>query len=352
MTSTDVVRQQVNEAALAGGTDQPTVFDLIKRQQPAIEMALPAHLSGDRFTRIALTLIRKTPKLLECEPMSFVGALMVSAQLGLEPGPPLGLSWIVPYYNKNTRKLEAEFQMGYKGIIKLFQQSGQFRSIKARTVHQNDEFSFDDGLNDELVHRWKLDEDRGPAIAYYAIAKFLNGGHEFIILSKADVEKRRARGQNGPAWRTDYDAMGMKSAIRALAPWLPLSPELERALAGDERTYSEIKPDMLADLPELEAGDDADLEVEDVTDVEPETVAPAAAITDAFDPGPPHSWSADQWKPFLKAHGVTQAHAIKHAESLQSEFGLGGAPVTSLDQLRGQERLCELFHGWVEEQGS
>jgi hypothetical protein len=92
-----------------------------------------------------------------------------------------------------------------------------------------------------------------------------------------------------------------------------------------------------------------------LTDVEPEAVATAAVIgesTDTFGPEPPHSWSADQWKPFLKAHGVTQADAIKQAESLRSEFGLEGAPVTGLGQLRGQERLCELFHGWVEEQGA
>lgn len=254
VTSTDVVKQQIQEAAVKGDSDQATVFDLIKRHKGALEMALPRHLQGDRFARIALTLVRSTPKLAECEPLSFIGALLVAAQLGLEPGPPLGLSWILPYYNKANRQLEAQFQLGYKGIIELYRRSGQYQSIQAREVCENDKFSYRYGLDDELVHEPPLREERGASFAWYAVAKFQNGGHAFVVLSRDQVEARRKRGQDGPAWRTDYDAMARKSAVRALAPWLPLSPELERQLSADGRTFREIGPDLV-DPPALESGD-------------------------------------------------------------------------------------------------
>jgi recombination protein RecT len=377
MTSTDVVRQQVQEAAVAGGGDGQTVFDLIRRQQPAIEMALPKHLTGDRFARIALTLVRQTPKLAECEPMSFVGALMVSAQLGLEPGPPLGLSWIIPRYNSKTRKLEATWQIGYKGVVKLFQQSGQFVSIQARAVGENDEFEYAYGLDDILIHRPA--DDPGRSVRWYAVAKFKDGGHAFVVLNRAQVQQRRARGQDGPAWKTDYDEMACKSCVLALARWLPLSPELERAIAGDSRSYGEIKPDMLADLPALEAADDDESEdsrgagsepdsndgsgmeaegdpasasapretpVEDATGDQPELLG------DEPEWGSEKDWSAEQWKAHARRYNVSQADLLRHAEAERQVSDPDGAPVSALGHLKGREALCRLVRGWVEEQGA
>lgn len=349
MTTTDVVKTQVQRAALAGDQDELTVFDLIERRMPAIEMALPKHLSGERFARIAMTLVRTTPKLLQCEPMSFVGALMVSAQLGLEPGPPLGLSWIIPRKNNRTGKLEANFQFGYKGVIKLFQQSGQFLSIQARAVKENDEFETAYGLDDKLVHKPLLHGDRGQSIAWYAVAKFKDGGHAFVVLDRAEVERRRGRGQDGPAWKTDYDEMAGKTCVLALARWLPLSPELERVLAAEGRTFTEVKADMLQDLPELEPPDVEETTDEAPTVVEEDATGDEAEVEPAEVPSP-DGWSAEQWKAYAKDHGVSQADLIRHAESLRGEFHLEGTPVTSLGHLKGQARLCELLAGWVEEQ--
>lgn len=262
MGTTDVVRQtreQVVASASSTGSGPPTVFDLIRKQQGAIETALPKHLSGDRFSRIAVTTLRTTPALARCDAMSFIGALMVSAQLGLEPGGPLGQAFLVPFGN------QVQFIIGYRGIIELARRSGQLSSIEAHEVCENDEFSYSYGLDDHLTHVPVLKGERGDAYAFYAIAKFKDGGHAFVVLSKDEVDKHRARsktGRNGP-WSTDYDAMARKTCIRALAPYLPLSPELERAIRGDERVYRQVEPDLI-DTPaieddpptELGAGDD------------------------------------------------------------------------------------------------
>lgn len=254
------VATQVNaqvQAAAQSEPGRPTVFDLITKQKSQIELALPSHLNTERFTRIAITCIRTTPKLAECDAISLVGALMVSAQLGLEPGGPLGQAFLVPRWNNKTKTYDATFQLGYKGIIELARRSGQLKSIEAHEVCENDEFSYSYGLDDELVHRPLLRGDRGKPYAYYAMAKFKDGGHAFVVMSLADIDSRKGRSTSqkdgkfyGP-WVSDYDAMARKTCIRALAPYLPLSPELERAIRGDERAYRQIEPDLV-DTPALE----------------------------------------------------------------------------------------------------
>ena len=80
--------------------------------------------------------------------------------------------------------MEATFQIGYKGVVKLFQQSGQFKSLQAHEVCENDEFDYGYGLDDFLTHKPKL-VDRGQSYAYYAVAQFKEGGHAFVVLPKA-----------------------------------------------------------------------------------------------------------------------------------------------------------------------
>lgn len=268
MPSTEVAKQTREQVAAAAQQQpgKPTVFDLITKQKDQIELALPRHLDTERFTRIAITCVRTTPKLAECDAISLVGALMVSAQLGLEPGGPLGQAFLVPRWNSKTSTYDATFQLGYKGIIELARRSGQLLSIEAHEVCENDEFSYSYGLNDNLEHKPLLRGERGRVYAYYAMAKFKDGGHAFVVMSLDDIEGRKARSSSkdkggkfyGP-WVTDYDAMARKTCIRALAPYLPLSPELERAIRGDERAYRQIEPDLI-DVPAIETEAPAELD--------------------------------------------------------------------------------------------
>lgn len=215
-------------ATTGGDQAKPTFAKLLDDLKPSIELALPANMTPDRFIRIALTEIRRNPTLAACDWQSVVGGIMLSAQLGLEIGGPLGQSYLVPFKGK------AQFILGYKGIIALARRSGEIRSIDARAVYENDEFEFEFGLDERLVHRPALG-DRGKPIAYYAIAKFKDGGHQIRVMSPEDVERHRARSRakdNGP-WQTDYEAMACKTVIRSMAAFLPLSPEEHRSIELD-----------------------------------------------------------------------------------------------------------------------
>jgi len=211
-----------------------TVFDMLKRYKPQIEMALPKSMSPDRLLRVVATEIRRNPALGECSPMSLVGALMLSAQLGLEPGP-LGQAYMVPFGNAKTGQKEVTFIIGYKGLISLALRSEKIVSISGHEVCENDTFEFDYG-SDYLKHTYDVRKERGEVIAYYAKATLYNGAPQIRVLTMSDIEKRKKRSKaasSGP-WVTDPVAMGIKTAIRTLCSQLPLTPEVERALLADE----------------------------------------------------------------------------------------------------------------------
>ena len=96
-----------NEAKL---TKNMSIPDIVKALSPELKKALPSVITPERFTRIALSALNNTPELQQCTPMSFIGALLNAAQLGLEVNTPLGLAYLIPYKNKG--QIECQFQLG------------------------------------------------------------------------------------------------------------------------------------------------------------------------------------------------------------------------------------------------
>jgi recombination protein RecT len=216
---------------IAGLLTDPT----IKAQ---MAMALPKHMTSDRLARIALTEVRKTPALGKCDQASFLGAIMQCAQLGIEPGSALGHAYLLPFENRKKGITEVQFILGYRGMIDLARRSGQILSIEARAVYTADKFHVSLGLNPNLTHEpdWEA-EERGPLRFVYAVAKLRDGGTQFEVMSRADIEKVRQKsraGQSGP-WVDHYEEMAKKTVIRRLFKYLPMSIEMAGAVEQDER---------------------------------------------------------------------------------------------------------------------
>lgn len=229
-----------------------TVTDYLKRMGPEIARALPKHMDPDRLARIALTTIRTNPKLLSCNMQSLMAAVMQSAQLGLEPNM-LGHCYIIPYGQ------EAQFQIGYRGMIDLARRSGNIQSIAAHEVYENDHFILKYGLEDTLEHiPYHLREDRdidepGEIKGFYMVAKFKDGGHQIHYMSKKEVDAHRKRSKasgSGP-WVSDYIEMGKKTVVRSAWKWLPISIEIMKQVeTTDETVKREIAEDM-TDVPSV-----------------------------------------------------------------------------------------------------
>lgn len=247
-----------------------SIKDLIRSMEPQIKVALPSILTPERFTRMVLTALSSNPKLQECSPQSFLGAMMQAAQLGVEPNTLLGQAYLIPYRNHGI--LECQFQLGYKGLIDLAYRSGAIRDISAHVVYSGDGFEFEYGFEPKLVHKPAM-IDRGTPIAYYAVYHTKDGGGGFVVMSQEDIEKHRnkfskAAGQGFSPWATNFEEMAKKTVLKKLLKYAPLKTEFVRAVATDETVKSSILPDM-ADQPN-------EMDYADAEEVQQEQ--PAAAI--------------------------------------------------------------------------
>lgn len=202
-----------------------------KGMRSALAMALPKHVTADRMARVALTALSKNPALARCSQVSFFGALLSTAQLGLEPNTPLGFAYLIPYKNECT------LIVGYQGMIDLAWRAGT--AIRGNLVREGDEFDVEYGLNQSLHHKPALDAERDsrPVTYLYTIGKLRGEEREpvFTVLSRTEVEKYRSRSaskNNGP-WVTDWDSMALKTGVRRLFRWLPKSVEIQQALTLD-----------------------------------------------------------------------------------------------------------------------
>ncbi len=242
MTKQAVKNQLAKKAS--GQANKPvspeqTIRHYLERMAPEIQRALPKHLDADRLARIAMTTIRQTPKLLECNIQSLLAAVMQSAQLGLEPNI-LGQAYIIPYGK------EAQFIIGYRGMIDLARRSGHIESIYAHPVFDGDDFDYEYGLDPKLRHKPAMG-DRGQFIGAYGVAKFKDGGYHFEFMPKSEIDKRRARSaaKNSGPWVTDYEEMACKTVIRHMFKYLPISIEIMKQVEyTDETVKHEIMPDM------------------------------------------------------------------------------------------------------------
>lgn len=221
--------------------------DWLDYSKGQIAMALPKHLTAERMIRMATTTITRNPELLECTPVSVCGAVIQAAELGLELSGPLGQAYLVPFYNKNIGKKEAQFQVGYRGLIQLAYRSGRVKTFNAHAVHQNDYFDFAYGTDSFLKHK-PADKDRGEITHVYAVVLTVDGGQDFEVMSADDVEQHRKRyskqkSQYSP-WETAWEEMAKKTPLRRLAKRVPMSIELTKAAALDEYAEHEVAQDL------------------------------------------------------------------------------------------------------------
>ena len=218
-----------------------TVRQLLKRNAGPIKSALPVHMSADRFLRIALTCLQKTPKLMDCTPESFLGAVMTAAQLGLEPDGITGMAYLIPYAGK------VNFQPGFQGLMELARRSGEISQIIPRSVREGDEFRYNYGVDkDELHHIEGEGEVPGAITHVYCIVRMKDGTSSFEVWPIARIEAHRHRyseaskGKKDSPWETHFEAMAMKTLIIRALKYAPKSVELQKAIAMSEMAEAGI----------------------------------------------------------------------------------------------------------------
>jgi recombination protein RecT len=277
-----------------------SLIALVQKCEGEIARALPKHITADRMARVIITALRVNKDLQECTPGSFMGCIMSASQIGLEPNTPLAQCFLIPRNMKRGGSTVKECTMiiGYQGMMDISFRSDKVTSIWAHVVRQGDFFEYELGLKPTLRH--KPTSNASGAITYvYAIARLKTGDEVFVVLSREEIEQRRARSASASSsyspWKRDYEAMCMKTGVRALWKWLPKSAEMATAVAIDEASESgrplEYDPEVTDALVKAGVGmdntprDDSYLfDKETATPVEPESdnipTEPDATMTD------------------------------------------------------------------------
>lgn len=249
--------------ALATKEKPQGIESMIDASVRELKQALPAHMSAERLARIALTCVRMNPTLSECTPLSFMGALFTSAQVGIEPV--ADQAYILPF--NNSRKVggewktlkEAQFILGYRGLASLFFRHEKTIALSWGVVKENDEFDYQKGT-DSFLHHKPAKTNRGETVGYWVVAEIAGGGKPFEYMSVEECmehgKKHSKSAQNGnfgpkSPWTTNPDSMCLKTVLKQLMKLLPCSVELRRAVAADE-TSREFKHDIgdALDIPD------------------------------------------------------------------------------------------------------
>ncbi len=245
-----------------------TIKDYINLYSKEIAKALPSVLTPERFSRMAMTAITKTPKLAECSPQSFIGSLLTAAQLGLEPNTPLGQAYLIPFYNSRKRIYECQFQVGYKGMIDLCNRSGEIKNIEAHIVYENDEFEFEYGLDSKLKHKPCM-SDKGAPVWVYALYRLNNGGYGFEVMSVDDCMahgEKYSKAFNNSPWQTNPEEMMKKTVLKKVLKYAPVRSDFVKGTVADETI-------QVADFGDTEDGEInvIPVEVENSNEVEIDT---------------------------------------------------------------------------------
>lgn len=237
--------------------ETPPIVALLEQRGDDIARALPEGYTPARFQSVCINLVRATPRLLETRPITFLASVMMAAQLGLEPGGPLGLSWIIPRRNRGV--WEANFQLGANGLRELAYRSGAVRTVEHRIVWAGEKFERRYGSGGVVWMHEPSDvaADRGDWTHVYAYAQLCNGGELFEAMSAAQVDAHVARyvphAAKSDAWRDNRPEMARKTVMAALCRQLPKSSEIRAAMLADGRTPLEIEPNMVGALAALDA---------------------------------------------------------------------------------------------------
>ena len=204
----------------------------------------------EAFVSTLVSIANSNNLLSEAVPSTIVGAALTAATLNLPIEPSLGFAYIVPYKKNNVP--EAQFQIGYKGLIQLALRSGQFKNLNSGAIYEEQFVSYNP-LFEELEIDFTKPVKTTTPIGYFASMKLLNGFEKVVYWTKKQVEIHRNKFSksssraNSP-WNSEFDAMAQKTVMKSmLSKYAPMSIEMQDAIVEDNKTeeFKEINAEVV-----------------------------------------------------------------------------------------------------------
>lgn len=187
---------------------------------------------ANSFMSSVISVASGNPQLRKAQPMSIIGAAMVAATMQLQVVPTLGQAYLIPYGT------QCQLQVGYLGILQLCQRSGQFRKILAAPVHEGEYISGDEFDEDYVFDKKQKKSEK--VIGYMAKFELLNGFSKVAYWTVEQVKAHASKfsqayraGYSSP-WKSDFDAMAMKTVLKSILKYAPKSIEMQAAVTYDQ----------------------------------------------------------------------------------------------------------------------
>lgn len=201
-------------------------------------------------------------------PMTVIQSALKAATFDLPIDQNLGYAYIVPFknYKKDlgTKKMEATFILGWKGMHQLALRTGAYKTINVVDIREGELKKYN-RLTEEVDINFIEDEterEKRPVIGYVGYYRLVNGAEKTIYMSVKAIEnheKKFRKGEyQGKGWRDDWDAMARKTVYRILiGKWGVMSIDYQTAdegkqladvMAEDERAEGVIDAEYV-DIP-------------------------------------------------------------------------------------------------------
>ena len=215
--------------------------------KPSVQQKLQELMgkNASAFATSVLQIVNSNDLLRNADPQTVFSAACMAATLNLPINNTLGFAYIVPFKNKKLGKVEAQFQLGYKGFIQLAQRSGQFERLVALPVY------VDQLISKDPINGFVFDWSKEPAAnekpaGYYAYFKLINGFTAELYMTKAEVDRHANKYSQTykmgfGVWKDNFEAMALKTVMKLLlSKQAPLSIDMQKAQLADQAVVRDV----------------------------------------------------------------------------------------------------------------
>ena len=155
----------------------------LETNQENICKGLEKGMDKEKFMQSMYSVLLANPKVAQCSKMSVLNAVNNCAQLGLSANPQSGEAYLIPRDKKQKNAQgqwvsvgsECNFEIGYKGLIKIGFNSGLIKLMQVYAVHEGDSLVMQAGERPDYTIP-RSSSTRGDLEGFLVMA-LLDSGH-------------------------------------------------------------------------------------------------------------------------------------------------------------------------------
>lgn len=227
---------------------------------------------SQEFITSITSAVNTNPALAECDPQTIISAALLGQSLHLKPSPQLGYFYMVPFNNRKKGTKDAQFQLGYKGLLQLAIRTSEYIDIDAIEIKEG-EYKGRDKFTGRPKFEFVEDDDireNLPVVGYMAYFEMKNGYIKRLYWSKTkmenhadtysmafDLEKyhdlqegkipQNEQWKYSSFWYKNFDEMAKKTMLRQLlSKHGLLSTEMQKAVESDQAVITkDLQPEYV-----------------------------------------------------------------------------------------------------------